>query len=170
MINFVYRTIQLDELSSGHTQVLAYWNLLKGEKFAPSWAEFDMMKIPFHLLPSTNIVDIIDGGRDYLFRFYGTRLCEIHGEELTGKFISDLQPQSIADAIRGSYELSLEKRIPMAQRTDTGASTLVKFQVSLRLPLSDDGETISHLVSIVEYDQDTRELRDRINAAIEQQA
>ena len=50
---------------------VAHWNSVRGEAFAPTWDEFDVMTLDLTLIPRLVIVDVIPDPLDFVFRFWG---------------------------------------------------------------------------------------------------
>lgn len=164
---YTYRSVDLDILTEDQQKVLEYWESIKGDRFAPSWQEFDLMKIPHRLLPFTHISDVIEAGKDFFFRFYGTNLAEIHCGELTGKTTLDIQPPLLANAVRNSFSAVLEAKAPVASIAEIDPQNLTTFQVVVRLPLSNDGLTVTGIATVAEYRRSVADARQVIEEIIQ---
>ena len=81
---------------------------------------------------------------DIYYRFFGTQMVEIAGQELTGR-------RYYADKITGYgfvnaeiFPIMIEKRMPIFSRTQwISVQDLEVTTTTVRLPLSEDGETIT---------------------------
>ena len=151
----------LDEMPEDFLTVHRYWDTLRAGRFAPTWKEFEMMKIPPTLLPSTLVKDVEHDPLTFRYRFYGTHLARIWDRELTGKTTDDLQSVMLAKTVRQALERFIEQKQPVF--TLLRVSSPVKpqqLQMQLRLPISNDGinvtnvlTLISHLVDKVQFTQ-----------------
>lgn len=127
---------------------LRYWNDLRADAFAPGWRDFDLMQIPAALLPYTIVADLhLDQG--YVgYRYYGSGMAELHGFELTGKTSNDLQPPGLRAHIVAQYREVAEARRPLLFATDIVVKQGIRMRhLVFRLPLSNDGETVSNVVT-----------------------
>ncbi|MBO6521863.1 MAG: PAS domain-containing protein [Rhodospirillales bacterium] len=136
-----------------HHEMLAYWRELKGERMAPTWAEFDLSMIDPKVLPWTAVVDISADRKDIRYRFWGTQLTVVRGEDFTNRPVSEIPPVELGEFIHASYVATAESKEPgldieqyVAQSGRTGSKAV------LRLPLSDDGETVNKVVACMIYD------------------
>lgn len=123
---------------------LTYWDKVRGERFAPARRELKLDELPSKLIPAIAIIDFVGDPIDYLYRFFGTTLVQVSGMELTGK-------RYFADEIKG-YGFVNEKLLPEMIALKKPKFHIVRWQsirgvtyetTSVRLPLSDDGETVT---------------------------
>jgi len=149
-----FSPLGLEDLDEELSGVLAYWNGLAGERPMPSWSEFELIKIPPRLLVTTHVTDMIAGWDDYLVRFWGTGFVDIHDQEATNCRVSEIEPPELGTAVVDSIRTVTKARAPRAftilLKTPGRPE---KFQVVLRLPLSDDGETVNHVVTVSRFPQ-----------------
>lgn len=123
---------------------LIYWDQVRGERFAPARRDLKLDELPLKLIPAIAIIDFVDDPIDFLYRFFGTTLVQVSGMELTGK-------RYFADKIKG-YGFVNEKLLPEMIAQKKPMFHIVSWQsirgvtyqtTSIRLPLSDDGETVT---------------------------
>lgn len=128
--------------------VRAYWERQRGGAFAPAWRDFDLMELPLHLLPACMVVDIPPGGGPHRYRFFGSAIAASHGFELTGKTSDDIEPVRLRNHIVNQYRTIVEGRRPRLFASEIYVKQGVpKRDLLLRLPLSDDGEAVTGVVS-----------------------
>jgi len=146
---------------TGASFFLAYWQDLRAERFAPSWKEFDLMALGGNSAARTIVVDILSAPLRIKYRFWGTANTNAKGLDMTGKYLDDfpLVRQSVA---REEYKRIITERRPMAFKDrlvlpETGRnfmrSKAAFNQVMVRLPLSSDGETVDHIVSLANWER-----------------
>ena len=160
---YEYKEFDFESLPNEVREALTYWQELKGSRQAPTWTEFELMRIPHRLLPYTNVVDVIDGGSDFSVRFYGSNLAEIHGE-LTGKMVTDAEPAELADAVLESMREVVSLGTPTARIAQIYPRQLVVLQSLIRLPLCDDGRNVSQIVTVAQYEQNVRDSKDAVES------
>jgi len=146
---------------SGAKFFLAYWHDLRAERFAPSWKEFDLIALGGKSAARAIVVDILSAPLRIKYRFWGTANIRAKGLDMTGRFLDDfpLVRQSVA---REEYKRVISERRPMAFKDklvlpETGRK-VTQFkaafnQVMVRLPLSSDGETVDHIVSLANWER-----------------
>lgn len=123
-----------------------YWDELRGERFAPAYAEVDPVAIP-KLLPHLLVAEVETGpgGRRYRFRLCGTEVEANFGCAMGGRTVDELA--------RGAYRKYMEGLY--ARLVDTGSAL---YSVSayhdrslqtkrLMLPLSSDGRSVDMVLS-----------------------
>ncbi len=118
----------------------------------PGWSDFEMMDL-YGMAHSMVVRDVLDGGRDYRIRFWGTRMTEALEFEATGKTLRDFRPPEMTKIVRARYD----------EMVSTGRSWVVAgklryvpnksyqtFEV-VHLPLFDSAEEVSHIVSSYDW-------------------
>jgi hypothetical protein len=129
-----------------------YWDDLRKGAIGPTQRQYKLEVLPPKLIPRMAIVDFIGPPQDYFYRFFGTAMAEAAGQELSGKFY-------IRDKIEGYgfvnarlFPIMIETRKPMFHRTVWESVKGVLLQTtSLRLPLSNDAQTVTGAVTANVY-------------------
>ena len=129
--------------------VLDYWNETRGPRIAPTVREFRLERLPSDIIPCTAVVDFVGERPDFRYRFFGSYMVEIAGEELTGKSYYADNVKSFGFVNAEIFPLMIEERTPLYTRTRWVSVNGLKFTTStLRLPLSDDGQAITGGVAL----------------------
>ena len=122
-----------------------YWVTKRGLRIAPSRAEMRPEEIA-PLLPYVYIVDIIDRPRRFRFRLVGTRIVEGYGEDVTGRFLDEVDLGDKGSAIQAEYEKTANEQAPTAGSWNFSKKDGRELDYEhLVLPLSSDGRTIDML-------------------------
>ncbi|MEQ9557508.1 MAG: hypothetical protein RIG67_17200 [Rhodospirillales bacterium] len=133
--------------------VMRTWDELRRGAFAPPWSVGDFLKYPATVVPYLTVVDVIDVPPGFRYRFWGTGLSDVKGFDYTGRAPSDHLPEEHGRAIDLEYRMVLAECRPLAfvhdLRPRTDQASL--FQECLRLPLSNDGETVTHIISYSDW-------------------
>lgn len=163
--------VGIDDLSSALESVHAYWDSLRDGRIAPSWREFDLLKLPAGLLPTTMVVDIRTPLEDSIFRYWGSKLTEIHGMDMTSRHPYDLTPPAFGRQLLADHRKVIEQKTPLAWHYSFLAAAGYMHSHSLiRLPLSDDNENVNHIIVVVDYSREALELirkgREKYEAAV----
>jgi hypothetical protein len=155
---------ELTEIGCEHlppelTVIHEYWEDLRGDSFAPSWREFDLMQLPASVIPDTHVFDVISPD-DGLFRcrFWGTHVTDLYQQELTGNTIKNLLPENVANVAYANFKLMLDSKSPTAYQSNISTRhDRDKLMHVLRVPLSNDGTNVDQIVTSVTYLQGKRE-------------
>jgi len=133
-------------------EIFDLWDELRGEKFAPPWSDVELIRFPLRRIPYCVVVDIIPDLLDFVYRFWGTKITDLHRQDLTGKSVRLVAPPEIGETLYQQYIQALNIRAPTVfvnhVTTDRGVFT---EEVTLRLPLSSDGERIDHFICVFDF-------------------
>ena len=146
-------SLQLSELTSPRIHRLhGYWQHQcgKGGKL-PRRADIAPDQIR-DLLPNIMIVDVEHNPMRFRYRLVGTRVVEYNGVEFTGRYLGEIGWAEEQDLI-DSYAFVVSSRRPffglLAWGLVTGALGRCEFA---RLPLSEDGELVTQILAMEDYD------------------
>ncbi len=125
------------------------WDGACGNSFAPTLGKtFKLDDLDFVIIPCISIVDVIDGGKDYYYRFWGTRNVEVKGLEMTGKLLSDGPLPQVINYGFQQFSKVIKRREPTAFiYHGPYHSPIQRQQTTYRFPLSSDGEIVDGILS-----------------------
>jgi len=132
-------------------RLLDYWSGLCGGSSRPRFRDFDLMAV-YDIAPMLAIRDMIDGGRDFGCRFWGTKLVESFGHDATGKRLSECYPPESVEIIRRRMMLAIEQEHPVrcAGVFDFLDSVLPKTYEAIWLGLEDDGGDVTYAITAID--------------------
>lgn len=134
-------------------RVHAYWNGLRGERFAPSRAEIDPAELR-DLLPSLLLADIETEPFRVRYRLVGTLVVEVSGFDFTGRYLDDLEFVSGEGEFQAAYYTVWKEKIPAYARPHWPFETEMRTQYDLGVfPLSDDGESVTRALAVEGYEE-----------------
>ncbi len=84
-------------------EVYEYWQRLRGMATTPSRQDFRPAEI-VRRLPMVSLVELSSCSRRFRFRLAGTGLRDMYGEEITGRFLTDIPFGEQAGFWRDVYE------------------------------------------------------------------
>jgi hypothetical protein len=146
-------TLDLSELNSPRIHRLhAYWQHQHNKRGRlPRRGDIAPDQI-MDLLPNIMIVDVEHDPMRFRYRLVGTRVVEYNGVEFTGRYLGEIGWPEEQDLI-DSYAFVVKSRKPFFGLLDwelvTGAVGRCEF---VRLPLSEDGEQVSQILAMEDYD------------------
>ena len=132
-----------------HKNALEYWNSLRGERWAPPWDEISLLDFSPEVVPLISITDITPEPLTSVYRFWGTKLADYHGGEYTGLSPTEVPPRQYGMSNTGGCGRLVKDKNPHLEiKIFTTTKGLLGRVLILRLPLSDDEESVSHGVNI----------------------
>ena len=150
VLDIRYDVLETSDIDLGIGQdVLDYWNRLRGEAFAPAWSDqFKLTDLPIQIVPDMTVIDVIDGGANFYYRFWGTNHVVMKGFEMSGKTIDQTPNETIQKIGTHQLRTVIERRRPTVFLYSIDYPRRHKpAEFILRLPLSSDGETVDGIVS-----------------------
>jgi len=135
---------------------VGYWESLKDGAFAPSWQRFDLVALAPKSIPNIVVVDVVREPLDFVVRFWGTAHVARKGADKTGKSVN-YAPEFRGQAAFEEYRWVVDNRRPLASRDIVNlqdvTGSLPFRQMLVRLPLSNDGETVDHVISLAVWER-----------------
>lgn len=145
-------------MDSGCREMFDHWNRVRGERFAPSWQSFDLISLPANLIRYTHVVDISDDPFDVTFRFWGTGLSDVLYFDRTGQSLLSTNmgylDERRREQVLADYRTVIATREPMPFLWDASATREHARRLivpSIRLPLSQDGERVTNIVTHFDF-------------------
>ncbi len=133
-------------------EVYDYWELQRGPAWAPTWSDFRLDELPFPILPWSIVVDVEANSTEFLYRFWGTQRTKLIGKDMTGETSSSIPNSFMREGNIKEYLEVCNQKKPMLFDTPVVKESGLRatFQ-SIRLPLSDDGKSVSKIFSALNY-------------------
>ena len=142
------------DLPDAFRETYAYWDGLRGATWASPWSSFRLEDLPPAILPWSVVVDIETDPPNFRYRFWGTERANLIGKELTGLRATDIPQADMRHGnIREYEEVCIRKEALLCQTPITTNTGRHAFCQSIRLPIRDDDENISHIYSAIDYTQ-----------------
>jgi hypothetical protein len=124
--------------------LLDFWNLKRAGRRMPARKDFDVFELR-DWLGYLHLVQIVDGGEDFLHVIYGSDIALIHGLDLTGKKL-DAIPAARRESVRRAYAAACKSRAPLFIEDDPVLQSSLERVENLILPLSSDGRVVDRLL------------------------
>jgi len=135
-------------------QMLDIWTGWAAGKPAPVWAEVKFMEIPVPLIPMTACVDVIDGGKDFVYRYWGTGLTDLFGLDETGTRLTDNPIVSsklvLSDQLQVVLKDGCAKFFVSTIAKDSGTYA---YKYNLRLPIMESPGEVTKILSMCEVER-----------------
>lgn len=151
--------VTLDDVwDSGCREIYEHWNDRRDDCFAPDWRAFELSRLPANCIRYTHVVDIHDNPFDITFRFWGTGLTDVLYFDRTGDslLITNMGylDEVRRDQVLADYRTVIDAKAPLPFLWDASAARerINRLIVpSIRLPLSDDGERVTKIVTHFDF-------------------
>lgn len=129
-------------------RLLAWWRGRCGEASPPPVTAIDALDLRF-ILGWLMVIEAIEGGVDFRYRLYGSKIVDVMGWDLTGRKVSDTFPE-VAGFFCDIYRAALQHRHPVLTRHTPPRAVLVAQWERLILPfVGADGQIARFLVGAV---------------------
>ena len=124
--------------------LLDYWESRRGEREMPLRRDIDVLDLgPW--LGNLMLIEVLEGGRDFRYRVYGSMLAQYYGRDLTGKTTDVVRPEA-RDLVRQEYRAVLVDRQPVLVLRDRQVKHRTMRVAKLVLPLSSTGAALDMLL------------------------
>jgi hypothetical protein len=121
-----------------------YWTTRRAPPALPARADFDVLDLkPW--LGNLMLVDVIEGGREFRYRLYGSTLAHYYGKDMTGRTTDEVRAEA-REWVREEYRAVVAERRPMIVRRDREVRHRIASVSKLVLPLAGDGITVDMLL------------------------
>jgi len=135
-------------------RMLEIWSGWRAGRDAPEWKDVQLMDIPAPLIPVTACVDVIEGGKDFLHRYWGSGLTELFGRDETGTLLSDYPIASSGMILVGQLQDVVKAAAPKIFVTTLSKdSGVFVHKHNLRLPVMDSPGEVTKIVSVCELER-----------------
>lgn len=148
--------VDLADLSVPLRACLDYWTSLSGDGHMPAWRSIDLPALPGDVLPLVTVIDIDWsqgrlGADTFRYRYWGTGHVRAKNVERTGELVSEHSDR--AHIVEAEYLRVIAEKRPRAFRKNIRINEPWRAvtQTSIRMPLSNDGARVDHVLSASEW-------------------
>lgn len=127
-------------------RLYAYWLGKCAGRFAPSRVEIDPVDFPY-AVGWAALIDVVDDGASFSVRVWGGKMKAFSRGEYTGQSNLQFLDADIGTKVLAGFRWVVANRKPAATLRDIETSMRHYRFESLVLPLSDDGETVTQLLT-----------------------
>lgn len=128
-----------------------YWDEKRGSRRAPARADINPTEIP-ELLGYVNIFEVQDVPRDFKVRLNGSEVTRMLGQEITGKWCSDVFSGEDAERCNQAFNICVDEWTPaIVETTLAFCGRPHAAQTFVALPLSADGQRVDTMITAHSY-------------------
>lgn len=128
-----------------------FWEVKRGARALPSREDIDATELAAWL-GNLMLLQVEDGGHDFLYRVYGTTIAEYFGRDLTGRRTSELTP-AVQTVVRREYGEAISGARPYFVTRRRSVNSDYARMAKLILPLGPDRTRVEHLLVGVYLDE-----------------
>jgi hypothetical protein len=134
-----------------------YWESKRGTRAMPARSDISPAQLKDHL-GWVMILDVLPGARDFRFRLIGTLVTQYFSVDSTGRTVIEaFEPngETVAKAVNAVFRKVARDKVVMRSAGHAGwlSEGMEEFE-AIYLPLSDDGETVTHILHAFVCDRD----------------
>ena len=142
----------LNIVSAPLRQLHDYWDDRRAGRAMPARADLDPADIP-RLLPNLILFDVEPGSERLKARLVGTNVVRMYGTDYTGQYLDEIDFGDRRKAILHDYMTCYRTKSMYVSEHTFWTTRDISYRVErLILPLSDDGETVTMLLSWLDFD------------------
>lgn len=143
---------------------LTHWESIRRDRCMPARSDLDPTEFRPEILPHLILVEVLEGPR-FRNRLCGTAHVQAAGWDQTGTYLDELPERGgYRDYLIGIYELVTEEKAPVfTQSSYLWNENVRRSTQRLMVPFSNDGETVSHVLSAQVFDFDSGDDETKIN-------
>lgn len=127
--------------------LLDYWTGLRRDRALPQTTDIDPMRMR-PALGYVMLVDVIDGGRDFRYRLYGSDLAFVSGFDMTGRHLSSHGASAnVVEFSLAVYRAAVIRKEPVfTSRKPVGARHTTEWQ-RVVMPLVDETGAVTRFLA-----------------------
>lgn len=132
-------------------EFLAYWRGLSGERVGPPESALDPIAMRSYLSKVTLVR--YDAAEDaFYFGLSGTAIYDLLNREISYTPVRDMRPPAFARMVEDQYREVVETGRPNCYRLCFETPEGSAYYETIRVPLSEDGRTVSGLATVDVFD------------------
>lgn len=145
-----------DVLVSACQAVYDLWRSSSSVADQPMWRDIDLSAFPSDIIPFLRVVDVVDDGTSFRYRFWGTGMTDIYGVEQTGRrmHVSAYLPPDSGCLVECRRVKAEGRPMGYKRRVSVGHGKLNSQSLELlgiRLPLVSVSGDVAHILSFSDY-------------------
>lgn len=151
--------ISIDDIAASDClKLYEFWDILREDRFAPTWEEFDLSYLPANCIQYTHVVDISTEPFDITFRFWATGLTRVLYFDRTGQSLLKTNMGYLVEHRReqvlSDYCAVIKSKKPMPFLWDASSTREHSRRLivpSIRLPLSADNNKVTGIITHFDF-------------------
>lgn len=135
---------QAAEIHPKLRELHGFWTRKRGSRPFPGRKDLDVIEL-WPWLGNLMLIEVENGGADYLYRVYGTVLADYFSRDLTGRRTSSLTAD-VQAVVRGEYDRAINDAAPIIVTRERTVQQKRVRASKLILPLGADRTNVDHLL------------------------
>ena len=127
----------------------------------PSWKDLSFSTFPSYMIPNIILIDVTHDPLRFQYRFIGTAITSMENRDETGIYIDQLKPDAFAESVFASYKEIIQDKEFVVYNMNTSLNKgNLDIANGVRIPLSNDGTRVDHVLSIIHLNTSQYQLQD----------
>lgn len=143
ILTFEVREDQLEE--PGLRRLWRVWSGLRAARGGalPARSQLDVVDLA-ECWGDLVVLDVVDGGRDFVYRLYGTNVADAYGYDLTGLSVRALPPSAIPFFFDYYSAICVERAACFCRRASAPEARVREWD-RLSVPFAEDGQVVDRI-------------------------
>lgn len=162
--------VSLHDLAESDCLILyEIWDKHRGDRFAPTWQEFDLSYLPANCIQYTHVVDVSTEPFDITFRVWGTGLTDVLYFDRTGQSLLTTNmgylDEHRREQVLSDYRAVISSKEPMPFLWDASSTREHSRRLivpSIRLPLSEDNNQVTGIITHFDFASQDRAIWEKM--------
>lgn len=123
------------------------WIAKRAGRVMPARSDFSLGELGTWIA-NMSLLEPIDDGIDFRFRYHGSNLIQHRGTDYTGRLLSEIDPTAL---LTDEYRSVLETNAPVQISRSGHLQESHLYLTKMMFPLSPDGRSVNEIFSIVYF-------------------
>jgi len=146
---------------AGLRALLSHWDRVRAGRALAARRAIRPEDMPY-VLGRVNLIDVVDPDSPrFRIRLMGTKIAENLGHDWSGLDVTEVRPLDYRDMIVRHFAAALRRRQAMAHIIRLRSEDKVSQYLRVLLPLSEDGEHVTTLLSAATVNRDIQQAWER---------
>lgn len=139
------------EVGENLHRIYDYWLEKKADRVMPARGDIRPEEIP-NILPFIALAEHVKDVDRFRYRIAGQETSRVHGAGIKERFLDTLRPEKFGSLLQIHLKFVVENKCPtLARWTFTSKLEPTEDYNVIRLPLSDDGEIVDHILMVPDF-------------------
>jgi hypothetical protein len=133
-------------------RLVGYWIALAAGRAMPAFADFDPVAVPW-ALSRLFVVQVVDGGADFVYRLAGERINERHGGSVAGRSVAELfRPGPVAGLLDRWRRVAGDPAACYTESRHPTTNGLLLHGRRVVMPLGPADGPVDHLIGMAAFE------------------
>ncbi|MBT3534235.1 MAG: PAS domain-containing protein [Rhodospirillaceae bacterium] len=158
-VSIISTSLPLSEAPDAFKDLTESWRALSGARKYPSRRDIRPENLRAYL-GYICILEVKHEPPDFVYRLYGSGIADYLQQDLTGMSVRELRPAELGQSIIDQIQDTIQSGMPVHYRVEVIYGRTLRRSTSYRLtlPLSDDDQIVSQVMTYSRFDAAHRDI------------